>query len=102
MKYTLNDARDRKPISQYIFAITKHARDAGLDQPKQQLIYAFNGIDVCLRQSVTKPDDTTTIPGFLQQLEQRRETWAKLAGIWKKETASSNSGRTNFNNPRAN
>jgi len=88
LKYTFADARERKPISQYIFTITKHARDAGMNQPMQQLTYAFNGIDARLRQSITEPDKNTTIPGFLRQLEQRRDTWAEVAGLWKRDSYS--------------
>ncbi|QIX00238.1 hypothetical protein AMS68_005755 [Peltaster fructicola] len=51
MRYTLTDARDRKPIATYVYTIVRHARDAGMDTPVQQLTYAYQGIDVMLRDS---------------------------------------------------
>ena len=80
-KYTLFDARNRRPFAQYVFAITRHARDAGMTTTRQQLTYAYNGIDAQLRQTTPYPTESTTIATFIDAVRNVRDTWAELAEI---------------------
>ena len=82
MKYTLRDAQMRRPVAQYIFAITRSARDVGLTEPRQQLAYAYNGLDVVLRQGMAELGPEITIAGFVRTLETQRDTWAGIASMW--------------------
>jgi len=79
MKYSLQDARNRKPIAQFIYGITKHARDAGFNEARPQLTYAFNGIELLLRQGIMEPTEGTSIAMYVKMLEQHRDTWAAVA-----------------------
>lgn len=82
MKYTLLDARQRRPVAQFVYSITRHARDAGMTTPQQQLTFAYNGLDVQLRLSIPEPSDDISVADFVRQLESQRENWAGLADSW--------------------
>lgn len=93
-KYTLADAKDRRPIAQYVFNVVRHARDVGLDQTHQQLIFAYNGIDVLLRQSIPEPDAGLTMSEFIRRLDGFRENWTSLARLYSRGTTErANSGQ---------
>ena len=72
----------RRLVAQYVFAITRSARDVGLIEPRQQLAFAYNGLDVVLRQGMAEPGPEVTIAGFVRTLETQRDTWAGIANIW--------------------
>jgi hypothetical protein len=82
LKYTLMDARNRRPISSYVFTVSKHARDAGFETPHQRLTYAYHGIHILLRTGIPEPDARTTVEDFVKACEHHREDMAEIAEFY--------------------
>ena len=81
-RYTLLDTRNRRPVAQHFYAVQRHARDAGFTSAEHQLTYAFNGIDVRLRQTMREPGPDDTVAKFTSDASSRRDTWAELAEVF--------------------
>lgn len=102
-RYTLANARDRRPAHSYVYDVIRNARDAGMTTTIQQLTYAYAQTDVLLRTTLTEPTEGTGVSEYVHAMDRQAETWAQLATIWMR-TISPNSSRPqsgNYPNRRA-
>ena len=77
-KYTLADARARREPADYVQAIVRHAKSANIEPILNQLTFAHQGIAAELRVFVDPPSPSTTIAGFIQALELKKDAWFEL------------------------
>lgn len=57
----------------------RKAKAAEIESPFNQLTFAWEGIDILLRQGMDDLNEATTVQAFVQKLESKREAWYKLA-----------------------
>src|SRR4051794_26619020 len=57
-KYTVQDARNRRETADYLQAILRHAKGAGIESEYNQLTFAWNGLDPELRVFIQQPTGT--------------------------------------------
>ena len=81
-RYTLQNARDRRPVASYVFSIIRHARDAGFQDSTQQLEYAYQNLHATLRQGVSKPSGTMNVSNFVKELQTKEDSWPQLAEFY--------------------
>lgn len=81
-RYTLVDARDRRPAHSYVYDVVRNARDAGMTTPLQQLTHAYAQTDVLLRSTLAEPSANTGLSDYVLQMDRQRENWSQLATIW--------------------
>ena len=80
--YLLKDAADRRPFAEYVFAVQRHARNAGMEAPMQQLTYAYAGMDALLKQGFPEPTETTSTQDFIRIIDAQRDTLSEVAKAW--------------------
>lgn len=67
-KYTIRDTRNRRQPPEYVQAIIRHAKGAGIACTYNQLVFAHQGIATELRVSIDPPTRTTLVADFIQTL----------------------------------
>ena len=77
-KYTVADARARREPADYVQAIVRHAKSADIEGILNQLTFAHHGIAAELRVFVDPPSSTTTVAGFIQAIELKKDAWFEL------------------------
>ena len=78
-KYTMEDARLHRSPRVYAQAIIRDAKDVGIVDPMNQLLYVRQGIDAELHRDLPYPDANSEVDKFLQIIDQVAETWYSLA-----------------------
>ena len=77
-KYSLNDVKNHKNISNFVFSIMKHAKAANISDQYSQLIWIFNAITFEIRKDIEILKKIISIVFFLKQLENKRDTWHQI------------------------
>ena len=93
MRYSLQDAASRRPFMRYVADVQRHARNAGFSETVQQLLYAYNGVDVVLKKTLSEPTRATTAAAFIRDADAQKEDWAEMARLWSR---GSRQGATAF------
>ena len=68
-QYTVEDVRNQRQISSFVQSVVRHSNDAGLSTVLQQLNWAWNHLHPGLQRDIDRPNASTTIVRFIQQLE---------------------------------
>ena len=76
-KYTILDARNRREPAEYIHAVIHYTKNADIDSIRNQLMFAYQGITSQLRVFVNAPGTDTTVTGFIQALEAKKDAFFK-------------------------
>lgn len=79
LRYTLDDLRNnRSSLTAYVQAMVQNERNAG-PPTSNQLSLSWNKLDPDLQRNVPKlKPETTTVPSFIEQLEDRKDIWKRL------------------------
>jgi hypothetical protein len=77
-KFTAYQVRQERQPAEYVYTIIRHAKSALITSPSQQLTFAWNGIAPELRIHIPRPTATTTVTGFIADLEAKKDTWFQL------------------------
>ena len=77
-KYSLEDVKDQRDISSFVFSVMRHAKAANISDLYSQLTWAYNAIAPEIRRDIDPPRETTSITSFLEQLENKRDTWHQI------------------------
>ena len=73
--FSIDDVRQRKSPSDFVQAVARHARDAGLNEMSMQVLWAYNKLAPTLQRDLAMPDKNTTLISFIQQLESKKNAW---------------------------
>lgn len=76
-KYTVENVRHQRQISSYVQSVVRHCNDADLVTVRQQLNWTWNHLDSDLQRDVNKPDASTTVLSFIQQLKDMQGAWKR-------------------------
>ncbi|KZF22581.1 hypothetical protein L228DRAFT_260751 [Xylona heveae TC161] len=79
-KFTVDDVRSGRNISDYLYSIVRYARSAGFDQVSDQIDFAYRGLDPILREYLAPPSADTSIVRFESQLRARLRLWIEEFG----------------------
>ena len=77
-KYTLDDVRNKRDISSFVFSIMRHAKTANISDVHGQFIWAFNAIASKLTRDIDLPEKKINVTVFFNQLKNKRETWYRI------------------------
>ena len=77
-KYFLNDVKNHKNISSFVFSIMKHAKAANISDQYSQLIWIFNVIISEIKKNIEAFKKNISIVFFLKQLENKKNTWHQI------------------------
>ena len=77
-KYSLEDARARRPPAQYMRAIMQHGIGCNIVDMANLLSFAYRGIASKLRVFVSPPTDSTKASNFIHALEENQEVWHEM------------------------
>ena len=94
-RYTLEDARNHRDPRSYAQSMIRNAKSAKLDNVYNQLTLVYGGFDVEFRRDLTVPTTTTTLDGFLQQLDVYKNIWFEMASRSYRD--GSNNGKPSTN-----
>jgi hypothetical protein len=75
-RYTVKDAMNRREPGEYVQSMVRSARNAGLKEVQQQLVWAWNGIEGPLQAVLDEPDENTTVAEFIKQMNSKKNSWA--------------------------
>ncbi|KAL8634489.1 MAG: hypothetical protein Q9228_007916, partial [Teloschistes exilis] len=76
VRYTVNDARNRKDPADYIATIVVNGKNSGIaEKDHAQVLLAYNHMDSVLRDHLTAPHSESTIEALLDELRVRKENW---------------------------
>ena len=73
--YTIDDARQGRETAQFVSAVVRNAKDAGISTTSAQLTFAWNKIHPDLRGYIRRPSERTTMTDFIDELEDMKEVW---------------------------
>ncbi len=73
--YSLNNARQRRPLAQYVQAISWHGIGYNIVDADNQLSFVYRGLAPELRLFISPPTNTTKVSNFIQALEEKQGTW---------------------------
>ena len=76
-KYTIDDVRRQRQISNYIQSVVRHCKDAELVIVLQQLNWIWNHLNSSLQRDVNRLMIFTTVLEFIQQLKKRQSAWKR-------------------------
>ncbi|OAP54183.1 hypothetical protein AYL99_11718 [Fonsecaea erecta] len=74
-KYTIFDAQKRKSPIAYMAEVISAARACGYDNEYSMVLFAWNEIDIQLRESIDEPGPGTTVATFMDTLRQKHANW---------------------------
>ena len=77
-RYSLNDVKNHKNISSFVFSIMKHAKTANISDQYSQLTWTFNAIAPEIRRNIEALKKNISIVSFLKQLENKKNTWHQI------------------------
>lgn len=74
--YSIQDCRDRKPVSDYVQSIIANGRNSTiLPTEATQVAFAFSHIDADLRIGFPKPNENSTMEQFLKDIRDHEYDW---------------------------
>ena len=76
--YSLDDLRNKRDMSSFVFSVMRHAKAANIADVHGQLTWAYNAIAPELARDIDPPEETTSVSTFLKQLDNKRETWFRI------------------------
>ena len=78
-RYTMADARKQVHPRSYVQKILRNAKAAQMTSVHNQLTLAWNNLDIEFKAQVPAPSPTTTISGFLNDLDAKASVWYEQA-----------------------
>jgi hypothetical protein len=77
-RYTLNDVRKNRNISNFVFQIMRHAKAANIANLHDQLTWAYNVIASELIKDIDLFDENISIMTFLKNLKTKKDIWHRI------------------------
>ena len=76
--YFLDDLKNKKNMSSFVFSIMKHAKTINITDVHDQLIWVYNAIAFELTKNINSSKKTTFVSTFFKQLDNKREIWFRI------------------------
>jgi len=92
--YSMTDARSGRTPRAYVQDIMRHAQAAEFSAVYNQLLMAWNNLNLDFRMQIPEPTTTTSLNSFLDSLDSKATTWQERAARrYPSSNGSINSGR---------
>ena len=76
--YSLDDLKNKRDMSSFVFAIMRHAKAANIADVHGQLIWIYNAIASELARDIDSPKETISVSIFFKQFDNKREIWFRI------------------------
>ena len=92
-RYTMQDARNGRTPRAYVQDIMRHSRAAEFNSTYNQLVMAWNNLDLNFKMQIPEPTTATTLTSFFDSLDAKASIWQEMAAHRSTQHASSSSGQ---------
>lgn len=93
LSYSYADIRAGKTPRMFVQEFLRICRAVGLNEKHTQLNWLFNKIHPSLRITLTRPGKTTTLSAFMEQLDDKVDTWKEFASLKQAQFGARQSSR---------